>query len=75
MKQFTICISNCINILPKALTLSLTGFSKYVLGYNTNKISLEKLARPLEHIVTHPQFENPCCRPICLVAANDNTQQ
>jgi hypothetical protein len=25
--------------------------------------------------VTHPQFENPCCRPICLVAANDNTQQ
>jgi hypothetical protein len=53
MKQFINHIANCVNILPKALTLSLTDFRKYVLSYNCIKISLEKLASPLEQIVTH----------------------
>jgi hypothetical protein len=46
MKQFTNCITNCINTFPKAFTLSVTDFPKDVLGYNCIKIRLEKLASP-----------------------------
>jgi hypothetical protein len=41
-----------------SLTLSFTDFPKDVLGYNTIKTSLEKLANPLKQIATSHSLRN-----------------